>query len=241
MALLNLMNMKTQLHKADTRGVANFGWLDSKHSFSFGNYYNPDRIQFGALRVLNDDIVEPGYGFGTHPHDNMEIVSIPLSGTLAHKDSTGNERTIETGEVQIMSAGTGLTHSEYNHSKKEKVNFLQVWVLPKERNIKPRYDQRFFDFKENDFTTVVAPNQDEALWINQDAWFSVGNLNEGKEIAYQVKQEGNGVFVFVIDGLLLVEGNELSLRDAIEIEDASSIKLSTQAESRILIIEVPMK
>jgi redox-sensitive bicupin YhaK (pirin superfamily) len=232
--------MRTQLIKADTRGVANFGWLDSKHSFSFGHYYDPNRIQFGALRVLNDDIVEPGYGFGTHPHDNMEIVSIPLSGTLAHKDSTGNEKTIQTGEVQIMSAGTGLTHSEYNHSKTEKVNFLQVWVLPKERNISPRYDQRFFEFDQNGFTTVVAPNDEDALWINQDAWFSIGSADAGKEISYEVKKEGNGVYVFLIEGNVSIENTLLERRDAFEIQDASSVLFSVQSKARILVIEVPM-
>lgn len=233
--------MKTQLHKADSRGVANFGWLDSKHSFSFGHYYNPDRIQFGALRVLNDDIVEPGYGFGTHPHDNMEIISIPLSGTLAHKDSTGNERTIQTGEVQIMSAGTGLTHSEYNHSKKERVNFLQVWILPKKRDITPRYGQRFFDYKENGFTTVVAPDQDDALWINQDAWFSIGNVQVGETLNYELKKEGNGVFAFVIEGSIQIGEDFLTQRDAVEIEGVKSVRMSSTSDSKMLIIEVPMK
>lgn len=233
--------MKTQLYKSRSRGVANFGWLDSKHSFSFGHYYDPDRIQFGALRVLNDDIVEPGYGFGTHPHDNMEIVSIPLSGTLAHKDSTGNERTIQTGEVQIMSAGTGLTHSEYNHSKTEKVNFLQVWVLPKERNITPRYDQRFFDFKENDFTTVVAPNQDDALWINQDAWFSIGRVKAGNEITYDLRKAGNGLFVFVMEGSVQTADAVLDTRDALEVADSNRISFSSSQDARILVIEVPLK
>ena len=233
--------MKTQLHKANARGVANFGWLDSKHSFSFGHYYDPNRIQFGALRVLNDDIVEPGYGFGTHPHDNMEIVSIPLSGTLAHKDSTGNEKTIQTGEVQIMSAGTGLTHSEYNHSKKDRVNFLQVWVLPKKRDITPRYDQRFFDFKENGFTNVVAPDNDDALWINQDAWFSIGNAKSGNALIYEIKKQGNGVFVFLIEGEIQIGETKLSKRDALEIEDVSSVKVSANSDSKLLLIEVPMK
>jgi redox-sensitive bicupin YhaK (pirin superfamily) len=233
--------MKTQLHKADSRGVANFGWLDSKHSFSFGHYYNPDRIQFGALRVLNDDIVEPGYGFGTHPHDNMEIISIPLSGTLAHKDSTGNERTIQTGEVQIMSAGTGLTHSEYNHSKKERVNFLQVWILPKKRDITPRYDQRFFDYKKNGFTTVVAPDHDDALWINQDAWFSIGNVQAGETLDYEFKREGNGVFAFVIEGSIQIGEDVLTQRDAIGIEDVTNFTISSTSDSKLLIIEVPMK
>jgi hypothetical protein len=235
------MKMNTVLHKADTRGKANFGWLDSKHSFSFGHYYDPNRIQFGALRVLNDDIVEPGYGFGTHPHDNMEIVSIPLSGTLAHKDSTGNEKTIQTGEVQIMSAGTGLTHSEYNHSKTERVNFLQVWVLPKQRNITPRYDQRFFNFQENSFTTVVSPNDAEALWINQDAWFSIGKLEAGKALNYITHHTSNGVYVFVIEGATEISGNQLEKRDGLGITGEETINLKAANDSMVLIIEVPMR
>jgi len=232
--------MNTVLHKADTRGKANFGWLDSKHTFSFGHYYDPDRIQFGALRVLNDDIVEPGYGFGTHPHDNMEIVSIPLAGTLAHKDSTGNEKTIQTGEVQIMSAGTGLTHSEYNHSKTERVNFLQVWVLPKHRNITPQYDQRFFDFKENGFTTVVAPDGDQALWINQDAWFSIGKLKAGQELNFNVHNTKNGVYFFVIEGTVQIADKQLNTRDGLGVSNTDEMLIRPDTDATILAIEVPM-
>lgn len=233
--------MNIVLHKAATRGTANFGWLDSKHTFSFGHYYDQDRIQFGALRVLNDDIVEPGYGFGTHPHDNMEIVSIPLVGTLAHKDSTGNEKTIQTGEVQIMSAGTGLTHSEYNHSKTERVNFLQVWVLPKQRNITPRYDQRFFDFKQNAFTTVVAPDNEQTLWINQDAWFSIGKLEAGKELTYSAHQSGNGVYVFVIEGAAEIGGHQLEKRDGVGIAGEEVISFKATSDTMALVMEVPMR
>jgi len=178
--------MQTIFYPAPERGHVNFGWLDSHHSFSFGHWYDPAKVHFGALRVLNDDIVSGGGGFGTHPHDNMEIVSIPLKGSLAHKDSTGTDGIIRTGDVQIMSAGSGIRHSEFNHSKTEPTNFLQIWVFPKQRDIKPRYDQRRFDTKDriNKWQVVVSPDQKEnALWINQDARFALANLEEGKEIS----------------------------------------------------------
>lgn len=232
--------MKKIIHKADSRGLADFGWLHSRHTFSFGRYYNPDRVQFGALRVLNDDIVEPGMGFGTHPHDNMEIVSIPLAGTLAHKDSTGTEQSIETGEVQIMSAGTGLTHSEYNYSKSDQVNFLQIWVLPKAKNIVPRYDQRHFDFKQNELTTVVSPNDESALWINQDAWFSIGQIEKGQQMNYKLHLDGNGVYAFVIDGEVEVSGERLGKRDAMGLSELKNVQLEALTDSRVLFIEVPM-
>ncbi len=232
--------MKKIIHRADSRGLADFGWLHSRHTFSFGRYYNPDRVQFGALRVLNDDIVEPGMGFGTHPHDNMEIVSIPLAGTLAHKDSTGTEQSIETGEVQIMSAGTGLTHSEYNYSKSDQVNFLQIWVLPKERNIAPRYDQRHFDFKQNELTTVVSPNDESALWINQDAWFSIGQIEKGQQMNYKLHSDGSGVYAFVIDGEVEVSGERLGKRDAMGLSELKDVQLEALTDSRVLFIEVPM-
>ena len=231
--------MKKIVHRADTRGAANFGWLDSKHTFSFGRYFHPERVQFGALRVLNDDIVQPSKGFGTHPHDNMEIVSIPLFGTLAHKDSTGNEKTIETGEVQIMSAGKGLTHSEYNFSDNELVNFLQIWVLPKELNIEPRYDQKHFELGENQLINVVAPDNENALWINQDAWFSLGTFQDG-DFTYQMHDSGNGVYLFVIDGAIQAGGETLNKRDAIGISDVSSVDLRFTEQTKFLAIEVPM-
>lgn len=232
--------MKKVIHRADTRGLADFGWLHSRHTFSFGRYYNPERVQFGALRVLNDDIVEPGMGFGTHPHDNMEIVSIPLAGTLAHKDSTGNEETIKTGEVQIMSAGTGLTHSEYNYSKTEQVNFLQIWVIPKERNIKPRYAQQHFDLAQNDFTTVVSPDDKSALWINQDAWFTIGSLDAGLSLDYKLHRVESGVYIFVIDGGLSVGGEKLEKRDAIGLSEISNVSVEADSDTKVLLIEIPM-
>ncbi|VXD10623.1 pirin family protein [Marinoscillum sp. 108] len=234
--------MNTIKHTSESRGTAHFGWLQSRHTFSFGRYYNPERVNFGALRVLNDDIVTAGMGFGAHPHDNMEIVSIPLSGDLEHKDSTGNTEVIRTGDVQIMSAGHGLTHSEYNHSKSNEVNFLQIWVLPKERDIEPRYQQITFspEGRKNQWQTVVAPDNDQVLWINQDSWFSLADLDARMELAYALKKEGNGVYVFVIEGEVTVNGEELKKRDALGITGAEVINFSATKDARLLLIEVPM-
>lgn len=233
--------MKKVIHKADSRGDANFGWLHSKHTFSFGQYYNPDRVHFGMLRVLNDDIVVGGAGFPTHPHENMEIVSIPLSGALAHKDSTGNEKIIQTGEVQIMSAGSGLTHSEYNASKDQEVNFLQIWVFPKEKDIEPRYDQKLFKDvdRKNKVQTVVAPD-DSALWINQNAWFSLANLDGNKVLDYKIHDSGNGLYIFVIEGELEVDSENLNKRDAIGLSETESVSIKSSKDSKLLLIEVPM-
>ncbi len=184
--------MKTTLHKADSRGYVDHGWLKTYHTFSFASYYEPSRVRFGLLRVLNDDIIEGGMGFGTHPHDNMEIVTIPLEGTLAHKDSMGTKQTLKPGEIQIMSAGSGLTHSEFNNSETERINLLQIWVFPKERDIEPRYDQKVFDTGErkNKFQTVVSTEKENgAMWINQDAYFSLADLDNGKELDYKIKHK----------------------------------------------------
>lgn len=234
--------MKSIVHKADSRGQANFGWLNSRHTFSFGEYYNPDRVHFGMLRVLNDDIVIGGAGFPTHPHSNMEIVSIPLSGALAHKDSTGNEKVIHTGEVQIMSAGSGLTHSEYNASSTDEVNFLQIWVIPKEKNIKPRYDQREFNSAErkNKVQTVVAPDDEKALWINQDAWFSLSDLEANQSITYSMKGNDSGLYVFVIEGSIEIGDTALNKRDAIGLSETDKVQIKSSENARILLIEVPM-
>ncbi|MFY0607715.1 MAG: pirin family protein [Cyclobacteriaceae bacterium] len=234
--------MKTIKHLADSRGSVNFGWLDSKHTFSFGRYFNPERMNFGQLRVLNDDIVEAGMGFGEHPHDNMEIVSIPLDGNLAHKDSTGREEVIKTGDVQIMSAGSGLSHSEYNHSKTDRVNFLQIWVMPKEKNITPRYQQITYDEagRKNQLQTVVAPDDDSALWINQDAWFSLIELDSQESIEYQLHKEGNGVYTFVIEGSIDIGGDTLGKRDAMGISEINEFEISANANAKVLFIEVPM-
>jgi len=235
--------MKTTLHKADSRGHANHGWLDSHHTFSFAGYYGPARVQFGMLRVLNDDIVKGGAGFGQHPHDNMEIISIPLKGALEHGDNTGGQGIIKSGEVQIMSAGSGIAHSERNASKVEDVNFLQIWVFPKERNIKPRYDQKLFGREDrmNKFQAVVSPEKnDSSLWINQDAWFSLGNLSKGVSSEYTVKKTSNGVYVFVIEGDVTVNGQKLSKRDGLGVWDTDKISISADTDAEVLLIDVPM-
>jgi redox-sensitive bicupin YhaK (pirin superfamily) len=236
--------VKTVLHKADTRGVAEHGWLSSRHTFSFAEYRNPERMGFGLLRVINDDAVQPSMGFGTHPHENMEIVSIPLTGELRHQDSMGNTQHIPTGEVQIMSAGTGLTHSEYNASDSKIVTFLQIWVLPKEMNIEPRYDQKLFPTAERQgrFQVVVSSDRDDGgVWINQDARFSLGDFDANGADSYSVVQPGNGVYIFVIEGSVIVAGETLKRRDGIGVEDASAIDISALEDSQLLAIEVPMQ
>ena len=235
--------MKTIVHPASERGHANHGWLNAKHSFSFASYHDPSKVHFGLLRVLNDDIVAPGMGFGMHPHDNMEIVTIPLSGTLEHKDSMGNIGTIKPNEIQAMSAGSGLMHSEYNHSKTEPINLLQIWVFPKEKNITPRYDQRVFSEadKTGKFKTIVAPvKADDVMWINQDAYFSLGKFKAGQEINYSIKNKGNGAYVFIIEGENDINGNNLSKRDAIGIWETDEFLITTKTDTEILIIDVPM-
>jgi len=235
--------MKSILHPAGDRGHVNFGWLDSHHSFSFGHWHNPEKVHFGALRVLNDDMVSGGQGFGTHPHDNMEIVSIPLNGAIAHKDSTGTDGIINTGDVQIMSAGSGIRHSEYNASKTDPVNFLQLWVFPKEQNIKPTYDQKTFEKadRKNKWQVVVSPVKEEGgLWINQDARFSMTKLDSGKTIEHKTRFPGNGVYLFVIEGSVDIDGIKLNKRDAIGIWDTNKIELKANEESELLAIEIPM-
>jgi quercetin 2,3-dioxygenase len=236
--------MKTIVHRSDSRGNADHGWLKSRHTFSFAEYHDSERVRFGLLRVLNDDHVEAGMGFGTHPHDNMEIISIPLKGALAHKDSTGNEHVINTGDVQIMSAGSGLYHSEYNASKKDEVNFLQIWVFPKERDIEPRYEQKTFDTagRKNKFQTVVSPEKNSGtVWINQDAYFSLANLDKDVNVNYGIKHKGNGVYIFVLEGAIEAAGEKLEKRDAIGIEETDSIDIKAGENSEILVIEVPMR
>jgi redox-sensitive bicupin YhaK (pirin superfamily) len=238
------MSVKTKsqiFHSANSRGIANHGWLVSRHTFSFAGYYNPDRVNFGTLRVLNDDIVKPGMGFGTHPHDNMEIISIPISGSLAHKDSTGKEQEIKTGEVQIMSAGSGIEHSEYNYSKKEEVNFLQLWILPKELNIKPRYAQKNFSevLNQNKLVTVVSPEDENALWINQDAELSLGKLKAGTSISHKLKYKDNGIYAFLIDGEAEINSTKLQQRDAVGFFDIKEISIQIHKESTLLLIEIP--
>jgi redox-sensitive bicupin YhaK (pirin superfamily) len=236
--------MKSIVHKAESRGLADHGWLKSNHTFSFARHYDPTRMGFGLLRVLNDDVVAPGMGFGTHPHDNMEIISIPLSGALRHKDSTGNVFPIRTNDVQIMSAGSGLTHSEMNHSTKESVNFLQLWIFPKEKNITPRYEQKTFspEKRHNTLLTVVAPDDQAAVWINQDAYLSLATLDQDVTLTYQAKKPGNGSYIFVLDGELDVADTHLGKRDAIGITDFDSVSLkATSPKAEVLVIDVPMK
>jgi quercetin 2,3-dioxygenase len=235
--------MKTVIHKSTTRGHANHGWLDTNHTFSFGHYYDPARVQFGALRVLNDDFVDGGMGFGTHPHDNMEIISIPLHGDLEHKDSMGNVGVIRQNDVQIMSAGTGIRHSEYNKSKDKKVNFLQIWVLPKEINIAPRYEQKTFSPEQrvNKLQQVVSGKKgDEGVWINQDAWFYLGNLKKDFATEYTVKKKDNGTYIFVIEGDVTIAGQNLNKRDGIEVWDTDSISIAAGSDAEILIMDIPM-
>ncbi len=235
--------MNTVIHKASTRGHADHGWLKSHHTFSFANYHNPDRMHFGVLRVLNDDQVASGKGFGTHPHDNMEIISIPLQGDLEHKDSMGNVAVIKEGDVQVMSAGTGVTHSEYNKNADSEVKFLQIWVFPKKRGVEPRYDQiSIKDIeKQNEFYQVVSPNtDDQGVWMNQDAWFHLGNFENGKSEEYTIKKEGNGVYAFILDGEVEINGEKLSKRDGMGVWDTDAITVKSTADSRVLLMDVPM-
>lgn len=234
--------MKSLLYPSASRGHNNFGWLDSYHSFSFGRYFNQERMNFGKLRVLNDDLVSGGAGFGTHPHDNMEIVSIPLKGAIEHKDSTGTKGIIHTGDVQIMSAGSGLTHSEYNHSKKEVLNFLQLWVIPKEMNIKPRYEQKMFTIEKtpNHWHTVVAPDREEALWINQDAYFSLLKTDQDSSVKYTLNEPAHGVYFFVIEGKAASQDFSLNRRDAAAVFETDSVILDISTGSYLLAVEVPL-
>jgi redox-sensitive bicupin YhaK (pirin superfamily) len=234
----------TILHKAETRGHANHGWLDSHHTFSFANYYNPERMHFGVLRVLNDDRVDPGMGFGTHPHDNMEIISIPLEGDLEHKDSMGNVAVIKHGDIQVMSAGTGIQHSEYNRNSDKLTKFLQIWVFPNKKNVTPRYDQITLNLKDrhNKLQQILSPNaNDEGVWIHQDAWFHLGEFDNKFKTTYNFKKQGNGVYAFVIKGKFTINGQEVNARDGFGIWNTSQMDIASLADqSEILLMEVPM-
>ena len=235
--------MKQIIYPANERGFNDIGWLKANFSFSFGPYYHPEKTNFGALRVLNDDTIAAGMGFGAHPHDNMEITTIVLEGALEHKDSMGNVGVINAGDVQVMSAGTGVTHSEYNPSSTEATQSLQIWIFPKERNIKPRYDQKNFAnlMVQNQFTTLISPEKGEdALWLNQDTTFSMGKFDAGQQVNYNVNIPGNGAYVFVLDGNVKINGAQLNKRDATGVYDTSSFIIETNEESRVLIIEVHM-
>ncbi len=235
---------KTILHKAATRGDANHGWLHSRHSFSFADYYDPNRMHFGALRVLNDDQVAEGMGFGTHPHNNMEIISIPLEGDLEHKDSMGNVTVIKNGDIQAMSAGTGVAHSEYNRNKDKPVKFLQIWIIPNQQNVKPRYDQVTLNLSDrhNKLQQIVSPKAGgPGVWIHQDAWFQLGRFDKDFITEYKIQKQGNGVYAFVLKGDMTIDGNALNERDGLGIweTDKISIKANTQ-DAEVLLMEVPM-
>lgn len=235
--------MKTLLTKAQDRGSANMGWLNAKYSFSFANYYNPLRVHFGTLRVLNDDLIAPDNGFGTHPHDNMEIISIPLAGQLAHKDSTGGEGVISRNEVQIMSAGTGVYHSEFNPSKTETTNLLQIWLFPKKKNIAPRYGQMKFseEQKHNTLLNIINPEEGEGhLSLNQDAWFYLGKFDKESSMKYEQKKKGNGSFLFVIEGEVEAGGQKLQKRDSLGISETDSFDIRVQPGTELLLMDIPM-
>lgn len=235
----------TVLHKANSRGVANHGWLNSHHTFSFANYHNPERMHFGVLRVLNDDIVAEGRGFGTHPHDNMEIISIPLEGDLEHKDSMGNVALIQKGDIQVLSAGTGITHSEYNKNRDKAVKFLQIWVFPNKRNVTPRYDQISLnvDDRKNKLQQILSPNpDDEGVWIHQNAWFHMGKMDKDVSLEYQLKDQSNGVYAFVLNGDFTINGQDLNKRDGLGIWDIDSLDIKSNSDdAELLLMEVPMQ
>lgn len=235
--------MKKIVHRAADRGYADHGWLKANHSFSFANYHDPSKVHFGLLRVLNDDVIAPSMGFGFHPHDNMEIVTIPLQGGVKHRDNMGNEGVVQAGDVQIMSAGKGVMHSEHNASTTEFLNLFQIWVFPKERNITPRYDQKTFKAEDRagKFQLLVSPEKDNgSLWINQDSWFSMAQFSAGSKTTYTINKPGNGAYLMVVDGEIELAGEKLNKRDAIGVSDISSLDIQFIKNSEILVIEVPM-
>ena len=238
------MNPTKTIFKANTRGHADHGWLKAYHSFSFANYYNPARMSFGTLRVLNDDSIDAGMGFGKHPHDNMEIITIPLEGALEHQDSMGNKAVIKHGEIQVMSAGTGIIHSEYNKSDEEILKLLQIWIIPNKINVSPRYQQIVLniDDRKNKLQQILSPKEkDEGVWIHQDAWFHIGDFENNFELNYQLKKEGNGIYIFIIKGDIVINEEKLDTRDAIGFTNTSNISIkSLNNDASLLIIEVPM-
>ncbi|WP_313368306.1 pirin family protein [Sphingobacterium mizutaii] len=230
-------------HPADSRGHADHGWLKSNHTFSFAGYMNAERMNFGALRVLNDDNVEAGMGFGRHPHSNMEIISIPLEGELAHNDSMGTGSVIKKGDIQVMSAGTGMEHSEFNNSKTDPVKFLQIWIVPNKQNVEPRYDQQSIDFKaaKNNFLQILSPDPDDAgVWIHQDAWFHFADFDAGYARQYMMKKPDQGLYIFVLNGELDVEGQKLHSRDGLGIAGAHDVKIKADTDAEFLLMEVPV-
>lgn len=236
--------MKTIFYPADSRGYANHGWLKTSHTFSFANYYNPERIHFGALRVLNDDWIAAGEGFGMHPHDNMEIITIPFTGEVLHQDSMGNKGVIKPGEIQVMSAGTGIFHSEHNDNKNEALTLFQIWIFPDKKNVTPRYDQITISdlARKDELYQILSPNpDDDGVWIHQKAWFHLGDLSKDTELDYTLKQKDSGVFIQVIDGNVKVGETLLDIRDAIGITETETIHIKAETDTRILVMEVPMK
>ena len=235
--------MQSIVHKSNTRGYANHGWLEARHSFSFANYYDPNRKNFGVLRVLNDDKISGGMGFGTHPHDNMEIITIPLEGALAHKDDMGNGTTIHEGDIQVMSAGTGILHSEFNANSDKDCKLLQIWVLPNKKEVEPRYDQISFDKNkmQNNFLQILSPNEnDYGVWIHQKAWFFLGEFDEGMKKNYNLNLKENGVYIFLISGKISISNQLLESRDAIGVWETNEFDIHVIEKSKILIMEIPM-
>jgi redox-sensitive bicupin YhaK (pirin superfamily) len=234
--------MNSVIHKSEDRGIADHGWLQARHSFSFGGWYNPEKTHFGVLRVLNDDTIAPSAGFPTHPHDNMEIITIPLSGGVKHKDNTGSEGVINTGEVQIMSAGTGILHSEFNASTNEELRLFQIWIIPNERNVSPRYDQTTYELETNTFVPLVGPkeNNETQLWVHQNAWIHIAEIDAGNELNYEKKEEKNGIYIMNIEGSFTLNGETLENRDAIGISEFDKIPIIANEKSKVLLLEVPM-
>ena len=238
------MKMKnTVLHTAESRGHADHGWLNAYHSFSFASWYNPDRVQFGTLRVLNDDTIAAGMGFGEHGHDNMEIITIPLEGDLAHKDSMGNAETIKTGDVQVMSAGTGIRHSEFNPNNEQRTKLFQIWLFPKTQNVTPRYQQITLDVskQKNNFAQILSPNEtDEGVWIHQDAWFYLSDFETNFSKTYSINKPSNGMYVFVISGTITVDGQLLNTRDGFGITNFETLEITATSDAKFLLMELPM-
>ena len=235
--------MKTVFHPSDSRGYANHGWLEARHSFSFASWYEPDRLHFGALRVLNDDIIQGGMGFGTHPHDNMEIVTIPLKGDLEHKDSMGNSAVIREGDIQVMSAGTGVQHSEYNNSPDKEINLFQLWLFPNKQNVKPRYDQLPIRslHQKNEFFQILSPSaNDQGVWIHQDAWMHILDADQDQYFDYVLQSPENGVYLIVIEGEVEVDNQTLFRRDAIGIWETDKLTIKTKTDAELLLVQVPM-
>ncbi len=231
------------LHRADSRGYADHGWLKSHHSFSFANYYDPQRMHFGVLRVLNDDDIAGGGGFGTHPHANMEIITIPLEGDLQHKDSMGNGTIIKNGDVQVMSAGTGIQHSEFNASAEKAVKLLQIWLIPNKQNVTPRYQQITLNpaDRHNQLQQILSPNPDDAgVWIHQNAWFYLSKSDKGVNTEYSLKAENNGIYLFVLSGEISIADQTLKSRDAIGIWEIDKISIKAESDAEFLLMEVPM-